>query len=125
MERKAIADELSPKWPYQEEYDFSSEDWFTRNIPIWEVALASYKGRLDIHYLEIGAFEGRSGMWMLDNILTHPSSRMTVIDPFYRFRGRDIEPVFSANLQKKRWRLRRMSLPTTISCSMTRPSHPS
>ena len=96
LERKVIAYRRSPERPYQKEYDFSA-DWFTRHIPIWEVALASYKGRSDIHYLEIGSLEGGSGMWMLDNVLTHPSSRMTVIDPF---RLRDIESVFLANLQE-------------------------
>ena len=99
LERKAIADQRSPERPYAKKYDFS-EDWFTRNIPIWEVALASYKGRSGIHYLEIGAFEGGSGMWMLENILTHPSSRMTVIDPFWEFRGRNIERIFLANLRE-------------------------
>ena len=39
-------------------------------------------------------------MWMLENILTHPSSCMTVIDPFFTRLGRDIESAFSANLQQ-------------------------
>ena len=32
------------------------------------------------HYLEIGVFEGRSGCWMLDNVLTHPASTYTGVD---------------------------------------------
>ena len=99
LERRTIAYAGSPERPYRKEYDFS-ENWFTHYIPIWEVALASYKGRSDIHYLEIGTFEGRSAMWMLENILTHPSSRMTVIDPFATPQGRDFEHLFLANLQK-------------------------
>ncbi|MCK9569105.1 class I SAM-dependent methyltransferase [Candidatus Pacearchaeota archaeon] len=33
-----------------------------------------------LNYLEIGVWEGRSGCWMLDNVLTHPDSRYTGID---------------------------------------------
>ena len=101
LERKAIAEEGFPEQPhrYQEEYDFS-EDWFTRSIRSWNVALTSYKGRSDIHYLEIGVFEGGSVMWMLENILTHPSSRLTVIDPFTSHAGHDVEQIFLDNLKK-------------------------
>lgn len=31
-------------------------------------------------YLEIGVFEGRSGCWILDNLLTHPDSKYVGID---------------------------------------------
>lgn len=31
-------------------------------------------------YLEVGVFEGMSGCWMLDNVLTHPESTYTGID---------------------------------------------
>src|SRR4029078_5416833 len=33
-------------------------------------------------YLEIGTFEGRSALWVLESILTHPTSKLTVIDAF-------------------------------------------
>jgi predicted O-methyltransferase YrrM len=32
--------------------------------------------------LEIGSFEGRSAVWFLENVLTHPDSRITCIDTF-------------------------------------------
>ena len=35
-----------------------------------------------IHYLEIGCFEGNCHKWMYENILTHPLSKSTVVDPF-------------------------------------------
>jgi len=60
-------------------YIFSS-DWFSTLIPTWEKALQPYKGKEGIRYLEVGFYEGRSLFWMLDNILTHPSARATVID---------------------------------------------
>ncbi|MCK9568758.1 class I SAM-dependent methyltransferase [Candidatus Pacearchaeota archaeon] len=33
-----------------------------------------------LQYLEIGIWEGRSGCWMLDNVLTHPDSHYLGID---------------------------------------------
>jgi len=35
-----------------------------------------------ISYLEIGCFEGRSMIFMMEEVLTHPSSRATCVDPF-------------------------------------------
>ena len=66
---------------YLQDYDFTN-DWFSPNIPHWEAALSSFKGRPDIQYLEIGLWEGRSALWMLENILTHPTARMTGLDIF-------------------------------------------
>lgn len=51
-------------------------------IPDWERVLAPLKGKPDIHYLEVGTYEGRSAIWVLENILTHPTARMTGIDVF-------------------------------------------
>ena len=57
-------------------------DWFTQHIPVWREVLAPYQGRPNVHYLEVGVFEGRSAIWMLENVLTHPSSTLTGIDIF-------------------------------------------
>jgi predicted O-methyltransferase YrrM len=62
-------------------YVFSS-DWFTENIPIWTRLLADYQGKPGIRYLEVGVFEGRSMVWMVENILTHPTAEIVGIDPF-------------------------------------------
>jgi predicted O-methyltransferase YrrM len=80
---------------YAKKYKFSA-DWFSYNIPIWERILERFKGKPDIHYLEIGVFEGRSAFWMLENILTHSTSRLTCIDIF----PKQIEERFYANLKK-------------------------
>lgn len=79
--------------PYQKPYRFST-DWFTSRIPVWEEALRPLKGQPQLHYLEIGVFEGRSALWMLENVLTHPASRMTCIDTF----PGQLEDRFRANL---------------------------
>lgn len=56
-----------------------STDWFTKNIPIWEQALADFKGK-PIHALELGSFEGRSAVWLLENILTHKDAKLVCVD---------------------------------------------
>lgn len=66
---------------YRKDYVFT-EDWFTYNLPVWEAALAPYKGRPNLRYLEVGLFEGRSLFWLLENVLTDPSSRATGLDIF-------------------------------------------
>lgn len=66
---------------YRQQYDFSV-DWFGHNIPVWQRALAPFRGQANVQYLEIGAYEGRSVVWMLENILTHPTARLTAIDVF-------------------------------------------
>lgn len=80
---------------YKRDYDFTM-DWFTPNVPVWERALAPYRGKADVNYLEVGAYEGRSLLWALENILTHPTARLTCIDLFNGpYKGR-----FYANLEK-------------------------
>lgn len=59
-----------------------TRDWFSRCVPSWTRLLANFAGRPGIEVLEIGSFEGRSAIWLLENILTHPTARITCIDPF-------------------------------------------
>jgi len=44
---------------FLQDYNFTS-DWFTPNIPLREKAMAPYKGKRGIHYLEVGTYEGCS-----------------------------------------------------------------
>jgi Methyltransferase domain len=62
-------------------YSFS-QDWLIYRSPLWTQYLNELKGKEDIHLLEIGTYEGRSAIWFLENILTHPSSTITCIDLF-------------------------------------------
>ncbi|KAL8933869.1 MAG: hypothetical protein Q9211_005537 [Gyalolechia sp. 1 TL-2023] len=59
-----------------------SQDWFhTYIIQDWtRLALPLRSQQLQI--LEIGAFEGGSTTWILDNLMSHPDSTLTVIDTF-------------------------------------------
>ena len=77
-----------------EPYEFTY-DWFTSAVPVWKQVLAPYVDRPETHYLEVGVFEGRSAIWMLNNILTHPTSTITGIDLF----PGDLKERYLANLQ--------------------------
>jgi SAM-dependent methyltransferase len=59
-----------------------SVDWFASNIGNWTTELSYLRGNPNLRFLEIGCFEGRATRWMLDNILTNPSSTIEVIDTF-------------------------------------------
>lgn len=76
-EEKTISDSNA----YKRDYDFTV-NWFTWNIPVWDKVLAPFRGKENVRYLEIGVHEGRSAVWMLENILTHPTSRLKGIDLF-------------------------------------------
>lgn len=60
--------------------DFSI-DWFSNNITKWTKYLDAFKSK-PVHFLEIGSFEGKSALWLLENILTHKHSTLTCIDNF-------------------------------------------
>ncbi len=62
-------------------YQFSTS-WFDDRLTLFEKQLAEWKGKPNTHYLEIGVFEGKSLIWMLDKILTHPTSNAVAVDPF-------------------------------------------
>lgn len=87
---------------YRHNYDFSV-DWFTGNLKQWKQYLGPYKGRPGINYLEIGVFEGRSAIWMLENILTDPTAKLTGIDLFPEEAG-DLKQKYMGNLEKSGYR---------------------
>ena len=50
-----------------------------------------FRNQPDLNILEIGSWEGRSTCWLLNNILTHPSSQITCIDTFEGGGGTELE----------------------------------
>lgn len=87
---------------------YYDQDWFSPNIRFLENILASYKGRNDLAFLEIGSYEGRSANWFLDEILTGENCGLFCVDNFSGVRieqelGLKIAPVkerFLANMKK-------------------------
>jgi hypothetical protein len=61
-----------------------SVDWFSHNIPIWNEVFTKNNiiGKDNLRFLEIGCFEGLATNYMLDNILTHETSKIDIIDTF-------------------------------------------
>lgn len=73
-----------------------THQYFPDHIKTWEKFLSDYKGKKNLKYLEIGVFEGQSAFWMKENILTHPSAEMVLIDYFHPL----YEEIFLENLNE-------------------------
>ncbi len=80
---KYIRYKLWTQWisaPYRNNYDFST-DWFSWNIPIWEKYVGPNLNTDEkIKALEIGTFEGRSALWLLENLLVKPEDELYCVD---------------------------------------------
>ena len=80
---KIICDSKNTDYDYCTTKDEGfTKDWFSINIPNWKKHLDQFANKTDLHFLEIGTHEGRSALWLLENVLTHPTSRLTCIDPW-------------------------------------------
>jgi hypothetical protein len=95
-------DRPAPDWVehYAKPYDFTLDNTFrgfVDAIPVWNRILYPYKNKPAINYLEIGVNQGRSALWMLENILTHPTARLTGIDIFPE--GTDFKDRYLSNLK--------------------------
>lgn len=56
-------------------------NWTDAHTANWAQWLAPFRAAAP-DGLEIGCFEGRSTLWFLEHIATHPDSRVTVVDTF-------------------------------------------
>ena len=61
-------------------------NWTDSRVKTWLPYLEPLRDQPAVG-VEIGTFEGRTARWLLENILTHPDSRLHCIDP-YHYRGR-------------------------------------
>lgn len=61
---------------------FSPKDDFTLHIKNWTEYFLhfNYINKENLLFLEIGTGHGRSSVWLLENVLTHPSSKIITID---------------------------------------------
>lgn len=59
-----------------------STDWFHHNIAHWHEWLDGFADQSGLRALEVGSFEGRSAMWLCQNILTEADSRIDCVDFF-------------------------------------------
>ncbi len=79
-----------------------TQDYVTPNERQWFQFLEPLRGQPHLRYLEIGIYEGRSLFWILENILTHPTSTAYAIDPFdlLTFELQGTKELFVSNLMK-------------------------
>jgi len=59
-------------------YTFT-QDWFTHNTPKWKKFLLPLQDT-ELRCLEIGSYEGLSGLWLHDHVLLHPDSSLLMIE---------------------------------------------
>lgn len=65
------------------QYKFT-HDWFSNNEKNWRAILkfVNWNPNRVAKIIEIGSFEGRSTVWMLENLINHPDSRVYCVDSF-------------------------------------------
>jgi len=58
--------------------------WFYDNATVqdFENGLAEFKGKKNLKFLQIGVFTGNASVWLLENILTDPTSLLIDVDPW-------------------------------------------
>lgn len=61
-----------------------SNTWFVQHIPQWSAMARSrgWDGSRPVTAVEVGSFEGQSTLWILENLLQHPESKMYCLDTF-------------------------------------------
>ncbi|GBC00218.1 hypothetical protein RclHR1_03790011 [Rhizophagus clarus] len=77
------------------DYKFT-RNWFEKHIPDWEKTLSGLRNK-KINVLDIGVFEGRATVWILDELFQHPDSQLIAIDPFEN----TFEGIFATNENKE------------------------
>jgi predicted O-methyltransferase YrrM len=77
--------------------EFTS-DWFSHNIPHWQRHVIEKLPAGPIHWLELGAFEGRSACWVHDNVIVPRGGSLSCLDSWWKD---DYEQRFDANMAGK------------------------
>jgi len=61
-------------------------DWFNGD-DLLDIPLEKKE---EIHILEIGSLEGKSTVWFIENLLSHPESTITCVDPWLDYKLGDV-----------------------------------
>jgi len=61
-----------------------TSDWFSHNIPAWSSFFGAmvWDNSVPKTVVEIGAYEGRASLWLLENLLQNDKSRLHCVDVF-------------------------------------------
>jgi len=79
QERYFVFNQPSSKNQYRHNYQFKT-DWFSHHAPAWSEQLKILTENENLRYLEVGVFEGRSFLWVLDNLLQGAGAEAIGID---------------------------------------------
>lgn len=79
QDRYHVYNQIQSKDQYRHNYQFKT-DWFSQHIPVWKSKLKDLTENENLRYLEVGVFEGRSFLWVLDNLLTGKGAEAIGID---------------------------------------------
>ncbi len=80
-----------------------TNDWAKANESVWPEVLAHFIGKPNVHFAEIGSYEGRSACWFVDNILTGEGCAMSCFDTWVPYADHpnvhfnEVEQRFDAN----------------------------
>jgi len=81
-------------WSECVEHDyFFTHDVFSHRIELWTEYLKPFTAQPNTKILEVGFYQGMSACWLVDNILTEDTDRLTCIDKHYH-------PKFAENITK-------------------------
>lgn len=72
-----------------------TQDWFEYHANAWRRMFGGLASQSHLRILEVGAYEGRSSCWILDNILTRGMGVLVVVD---NFKDRQVEQRFDYNI---------------------------
>jgi predicted O-methyltransferase YrrM len=75
-------EQMPPNTVFSRGWAGYTTDWFSHRIPPWKRILVPVYKDKPTEWLEIGSYEGRSAIWTMANILTHPNSHICCIDPW-------------------------------------------
>lgn len=81
-----------------------TSDWVSPHASIWLRHLKPWAGKSGLRCLEIGSFEGRSAVWLVQNILYGQDSTLDCVDCWYPT-GSDVEKRFDLNTKPFRHKI--------------------
>lgn len=64
-----------------EQYCFT-QDYFSPHIPLWHALLGEWAGRPGLRILEVGSFEGRSAVWLAQQLCSGEGALLHCLDLF-------------------------------------------
>lgn len=83
-------------------------NWFKPHISNFENCLNKYKNAPDLKFIQIGVYTGDASIWLLENILTNPTSTLFDVDTWRgsdekihkNFNWEDIENTYNERVAK-------------------------